>query len=92
MSDVTGRSFGSTTVAIKTEEGDWQVTVNIIEKRKLSDGDWEEKKLEAMCTHKAFDAAYKVASESALRQLGDALKGTNSDSLFGEVAKLEERS
>lgn len=83
MSDiVVGRFFGSDTVATKTDTGDWQVIVTMLERRKVEGGEWEEKKLQAMCTENDFIKAYSVAMNSAIGQFNDRLTVTGTSSLF----------
>ena len=89
MIDIVGRSFGSTTVATKTETGDWTVVVNMVESRKLDGQDWEEKKISTQCTNSSFADAYKVALEATLGQFQKELAITKSDSLFPELTDTE---
>lgn len=87
---VIGRSFGSETVATKTEEGGWKVIVSMTEKRILSGStDWEEKHISSMCTDDYFENAYKVATEATLLKFSDAIKLTQSDSLFEDMGEEE---
>lgn len=87
---VIGRSFGSDTVAVKTEEGDWKVTVSMVEKRLLyGETEWEVKELASVCTDSYFENAYKVATEATLLKFSDRIKETGTDSLFEELVEVE---
>jgi len=80
--DVVGRTFGSNTVAERTEEGDWKVTVTMIEKRLVKGGEWEERVISAFCVDRHFENAYPVSMNSVLEQFDDLLKKTGTDSMF----------
>jgi hypothetical protein len=81
--NVTGRSFLNDITSTKDDiSGDWTVIVKMMEKRRIGDGEWEEKVLQAMCTHKTFEGAYTVAMNSALAQFRDAIELNKVDSLF----------
>ncbi len=82
--NVVGRAFGSTTTAEKQDNGDWKVTVSMIEKRQLDGAEWEEKELKSVCTDTNFEKAYSVALNSVLEKFKDLLDETKSDSMFAE--------
>ena len=91
--NVVGRSFGSDTVAIKNELGDWEVTVNMTEKRLQEGMEWEERLISTKCTDSSFEKAYGVAMNATLDKFNDAVTKTGSDSLFAleapEVDKVQ---
>jgi hypothetical protein len=80
--EVTGRYFGSDTIAEKNEQGDWEVVVSMTERRKLKDGDWEERVISTKCTDTSFDKAYEVAMNATLEKFSVAVDSTQNDSLF----------
>ena len=81
--NILGRCFSNDIVAIKNEQGDWEISVTMTEKLLTEGSEWEEKKVAAKCTDKDFSKAYEVAMNSTLSQLSDIVKETGSDSLFG---------
>lgn len=80
--NVIGRSFSSTTLAERTEEGDWRVTVTMNESRKVEDSEWEEKSLKSTFVDNSFEKAYATALNSVLEQFNEVLTKTKSDSMF----------
>jgi hypothetical protein len=94
--NVVGRSFGSDTVGMLNEAGDWEVTVRMVEKRMIEGMDWEEKILSVKCTDAEFDKAYTVAMSSTLDQFNDLLIENGNSSMFApetsEVAEVAEEA
>lgn len=80
--NVIGRSFGSDTVGMLNEAGDWEVTVRMVEKRMIEGKDWEEKILSVKCTDAQFEKAYEVAMSSTLDQFNDILTENGNSSMF----------
>lgn len=87
--DVVGRFFGSEITAEKTEEGDWKVLVEMVERRKLAGEDWKEIRLSTQCTDKVFEKAYAVALNATMDKFNDALEKTGGDGMFLESDKVE---
>jgi hypothetical protein len=79
---INGRYFGSHTTAVKNEQGDWEVTVTMEEKRRYKGQDWEVKTISTLCTNDTFEEAYSVAMTSTIEKFKDIIEKTKSDSLF----------
>ena len=81
---VKGRYFGSSTTAVKNEDGDWEVTCDMVERRLVEGAtEWEEKVLATKCTEKDFNAAYGTAMNATLEKFAKEVEVNKSDSLFG---------
>lgn len=81
---IKGRYFGSSTTAVKNEEGDWEVTCDMVERRLIEGAtEWEEKVLATKCTDKDFNNAYGVAMNATLEKFAKHVEETKSDSMFG---------
>ena len=80
--DIVGRSFGSTTTAVKEDNGDWTVAVVMSETRTIAGKPTETQEVRAQCTHKSFEYAYGIAMNSTLEQFNDRITETKCNSLF----------
>ena len=90
MTDITGKVFSSTTIATKEEDGSWKIVVDMVERRRIGDGEWEEKKIESMCVDDTFEDAYQVAMNSVLENFQLILHENKTGSMFPEDVVEEE--
>lgn len=80
--ETVGRSFDSFTSAEKDADGTWKLIITMTEGRKVEGGEWEYKKIEAMCFHNDMTTAYTTAMESAVAQLNQTFEENKTQSLF----------
>jgi hypothetical protein len=85
MTQVKGRYFSSSTTAVVNEDGDWEVTCDMVERRLLEGSpEWEEKVIATKSTADSFEKAYGISMNATLEKFATEVDRTKSDSLFGK--------
>lgn len=88
---VIGRTFGSYTVGLIDENGNWDVTVKMLEQRMLEGStEWENREIATKCVDASFQKAYEVAMNATLAKFSDAIGEKKSDSLFDVLDEKKE--
>lgn len=85
---VTGRVFGSNTMATRNEDGSWTVTVDMVEKRRLNGEDWEDKTVITTISDQYFERAYVTAMNATIDKFSRAVEESGSDSMFPSEDEL----
>jgi len=85
MSTAIGRSF-VTTIIIEKDDADWKASVRLEEGLHLEgEADWQKRVVDAVCTDKTQEDAYKTAMRSVLDQYKDLALANGSPSMFPTI-------